>query len=205
MALLNASLSADTIAAGLLIFADFADLPLRVAYAPMPITVPGSTTDGDADCQGFTFDNMTVDVLKLGTISHDDGGTDTLTATLLADPSNPGLLNAIEDPTKYAGRQFRVWAVLHNGAGTVTELQPLYRGYMMQPSQTFEAGEFSITMQIENYQAILASAPGRSYLASATYDAGDLSANVSLGQGNALPGIVGGGANYGRNEYVREQ
>jgi hypothetical protein len=205
MALSDASLSANTVTAALLIFADFADAPLRVAYAPMPISVPGSITDGDGDCQGFTFANMTADVLSLGTISHDDGGTDTLTATLLADPANPALLNAIEDPAKYAGRQFRVWAVLHNGAGTVTQLRPLYRGYMMQPSQQFEAGQFTITMQIENYRALIASAPGRSYLAAATYDAGDASANVSLGQGDAAPGIVGGGMTFGRNEYAREQ
>lgn len=204
MALLDASLSENTVAAGLLIFADFVDLPLRVAYVPMPLTVPGSITDGDADCEGFTFDNMTADVLSLGAISHDDGGTDTLTATLTADPANPDLLDAIEDPAIYAGRQFRVWAVLHDGAGAVTELRPLYRGYMMQPSQEFEGGQFTITMQIENYRAVISTAPGRSYLSQSTYDAGDLSANVSLGQGNASNGIVGGRFTE-RGQYEQER
>jgi len=201
MALADGSLSAGNVVAGLLIFADFVDLPLRVAYAPMPLTVPGGLTDSDGDCAGYTFDNMSTDVLRLGTVSHDDGGTDTLTATLTADPSSPGLLNAIEDPSKYAGRQFRVWAVLHNGAGTVTELRSLYRGYMMQPSQQFEGGEFTITMQIENYRAIIAAAPGRSYLAQASYDAGDLSANISLGQGNSAPAIMGAEYPRGREDY----
>ena len=203
MPLLDASLSANTVAAGVLIFADFADLPLRVAYAPMPLTVPGSITDGDADCLGFTFANMTADVLSLGVIAHDEGGSDTLTATLTADPANPALLNAIENPAIYAGRQFRVWAVLHDGAGAVVEMRPLYRGYMTQPSQEFEAGQFTITMQIENYRALINAAPSRSYLAQANYDAGDQSANVSIGQGGAAPGVVG--ANFfEQGQYVRE-
>lgn len=191
MALSDSSLSGDHVVAALLIFADFVDLPLRVAYASMPLVVLAGVTDADADCVGFTFDNMTADVLRLGTISHEDGGSDTLTATLTADPANPDLFDAIEDPSIYAGRQFRIWAVLHNNAGTVTELRPLYRGYMMQPSQQFDGGEFTITMQIENYQAVIAGAPARSYLAQTAYDASDLSANVSLGQGNSAPGLVG--------------
>ena len=200
MALSDASLSADNVVAALLIFADFTDFALRVAYAPMPLTVPGSITDGDADCQGFTFDNMTADVLRLGTISHEDGGTDTLTATMTADPSDPALLNAIEDQTKYVGRQFRVWAVLHDNAGAVVQLRPLYRGYMMQPSQQFGGGEFTITMIIENYRAIIGAAPSRSYLAQANYDAGDASANVSLGQTSA-PAVIGAEYRRGADEF----
>jgi hypothetical protein len=205
MAISNASLSARHVVAGVLLFADFVDLPLRVAYAPMPLTVPGSITDGDADCQGFTFDNLAGDILRIGTVAHDEGGTDTLTATLLADPANPDLLNAIEDPSIYAGRQFRIWAVLHNNAGAVTELRPLYRGYMMQPSQQYGGGEFTITMLIENWRAIIGTAPGRSYLNQASYDAGDLSANVSLGQGNAANGIVGGRFSDERGVYERDR
>lgn len=204
MALTDASLSADSVSAAVLIFADFVDLPLRVAYAPMPLICLSGLTDGDADCIGFTFDNMTADVLRLGVISHDDGGTDTLTVTLTADPDNPELLNAIEDPSIYAGRQLRVWAVLHNNAGTVTELRPLYRGYMTQPSQEFEGGQFTITMQVENYRAIINAAPSRSYLAQANYDAGDLSANVSIGQGNVAPGVVGGRFTE-RGEYEQDR
>ena len=197
MALLDASLSAQTVAGAILIFADFVDLPLRVAYAPMPLTVPGSITDGDSDCQGFTFTNMTADVLSIGVVSHDDGGSDTLTVTLTADPENPDLLDAIEDPAIYAGRQFRVWLALHDNAGAVVQLRPLYRGYMTQPSQQFEGGEFTISMQVENYRAILGAAPSRSYLAS--YDAGDLSANVTLGQGETAPAITG--ADYRAGDY----
>ena len=196
MAIADASVSAQHVVAALLIYAGFADLPLRVAYAPMPLTVPSGLTDADADCAGFLFETLTADVLRIGTVAHEDGGTDTLTATLTADPSTPDLLNAIEDPTKYAGRQFRIWAALHDYSGNVTELRPLYRGYMMAPSQEFGGGEFTITMQIENWRAIISTAPGRSYLAQASYDAGDLSANVSLGQGNSAPAISGA-------EYVR--
>ena len=40
MALADASLSATNVVVAMLFFADFVDLPIRVAYAPCPLTVP---------------------------------------------------------------------------------------------------------------------------------------------------------------------
>lgn len=205
MPISNTSLSAGNVQMGVLIYADFSGDPLRIAYAPMPLTVPVSITDGDADCQNFTFENASASLMSIDAVTHGDGGTDTLTVSIAADPLSPGLLNAIENPSLYAGRVFRIWQVLHNGAGTVTELQPLYTGYMSVPSQTADASTFVITMQVENYKAILSAPPARSYLNQSVYDASDLSANVSLGSGNAAPGIVGGGMAFGRDEFVQYQ
>ena len=146
MAIADATISANSVNAALLFFADFVDLPVRGAFAPGPLTVPGGLTDADADCEGFTFDPMNSDVLQVSAVSHEDGGSDTLAFTLFADADTPDLLTAIENPALYVGRRVRVWAVIWSG-GTVTELRPLYRGYMTQPGQQADGGGFTITVQ----------------------------------------------------------
>lgn len=193
MPLTNTSLSAPNINAAILLFADFADLPIRGAYAPMPITVPVGLADADADCAGFTFPTIDSEVLQLGRVSHADGGTDTLAFTLHADAADPALLTAIENPALYLGRQVRVWLALHDGAGTATELRPLYRGYMTTPAQQSNGQNFVITMEAENYASLLANAQMRTYLNSKKYDPGDLSdeASKALPPGQII--IPGGG------------
>ena len=193
MALLDASLSADSITAGMLIFADFVDEPIRAAYAPCPLIVPTGLDDADADCEGFTFETVGSDVLSIGPVEHSDGGSDTMAFTLHADAATPELLTAIENPALYVGRVVRVWLVLHNGAGVVVQLRPLYRGYMTLPAQEADEGQFVIRMEAENYLGLLSGAQSRTYLPSTLWDAGDLSGAVTRGQAGAVPGLPGGG------------
>lgn len=196
MPLLDATASAKSIQAAVLFFADFSDEPVRGAYAPMPITVPVGLADADADCEGFTFPTVNSDVLQIGKVAHSDGGTDTLGFVLHADASDPALLNAIENPALYLGRKVRVWLAFHNGAGTVTELRPLYRGYMTIPAQQSDGQNFIITMEAENYASLLANAQMRTYMNSKKYDPGDLSdeASRALPPGQII--IPGGGRPY---------
>lgn len=195
MAIIDATISDNTVNAALLFFADFVDLPIRGAFAPGPLTVPGALTDGDADCWGFTFDPLNSDVLQVSAVSHEDGGTDTLAFTLFADAATPDLLTAIENPALYVGRKVRVWAAIWSG-GTVTELRPLYRGYMTQPGQQADGGGFTITMEAENYLALLSAAQGRTYVQSTLYDASDTAGAVIKGQAGQVPGLPGGGGNF---------
>lgn len=200
MAISNATLSGYGFPAAILFFADFADLPLRGAFAPCPIHVPTGLTDSDSDCANFTFDVLDSKVLQVGAVSHDDGGMDTLGFSLQADPANAALMSAIETPALYVGRRVRVWLAIYDietvtsGGATVTELRPLYRGYMTQPAQEADAQSYIITMQAENYLSLLSAAQGRTYMNSTLYDAGDISGAV-IKSGTAAPGIVivGGG------------
>lgn len=190
MAIANATVSEPFANVALLMFVDFADLPLRGAYAPGPLTVPAGLTDADGDCAGFTFDPLNSDVLQVSAVSHEDGGSDTLAFTLQADAAYPGLLTAIENPTLYVGRSVRMWAAVWLG-GNVTELRPLYRGYMTQPGQQGSATSFTITMEAENYLGLVSAAQSRTYQSSTIFDAGDFSGAVIKGQS-------GGGGGGGR-------
>jgi hypothetical protein len=213
MALVDATLS-STPSAAVLFFADFVDLPLRGAFAPCPIHVPTGLADSDVDCAGITFDVLDSKVLQVGTVSHDDGGNDTLGFTLQADPADTDLMAAIETPSLYVGRRVRVWLAIYNpgattsGGATVTELRPLYRGYMTQPAQEADASSYIITMASENYWALLSAAQSRTYIQSTLYDAGDLAGAVIKGQSGTIPGAPGGGAggndDYYQRQYVRE-
>lgn len=205
MALLDATASAKQVNATILVYADFQDEPVRACYAPMPLTVPTGLADADADCEGFTFDTMDSQVLQIGKISHGDGGTDTMGFVLHADPDNPELLNAIEDPDLYLGRVVRLWLAFHNNAGLVTELRPVYRGYMTLPAQQSDGTNYVITMEAENYVSLLSEAQNRTYLNSKRYDSGDLSDEVSKGLQPNAPAVRGGGGGFLRNVEVRER
>ena len=194
MPLADPSLSAGVVPAAILIFADFADMPLRYAYAPFPLFVPPALPDADADCAGHLFETVDPAIVQLGVVEHGEEGSQTLSVTMLATATAPDLLNAIEDQARYVGRLFRVWLVLHDGAGQVTAISPDlgYTGYMGVPSQQGESDAMTITMEIENYMAVFGRAPSRTYLIQGRFDPLDLSSNVTIAQGGHAPAIVGG-------------
>lgn len=198
MPLVDATLI-GTPSVALLFFADFADLPLRGAFAPCPIHVPTGLADSDVDCAGITFPVLDSKVLEVGPVSQDDGGNDTLGFSLQADPADTALMSAIETPSLYVGRKVRVWVAVYNpatvtsGGATVTELRPLYRGYMTQPAQEADGSRYVITMAAENYLALMTGAQTRTYMQSTLYDAGDQAGAVIKGMSGAIPGAAGGG------------
>lgn len=203
MALSDAALSASTLAPARLFFADFADLPLRYAYAPFPLKVAPGTPGADPDCAGFTFETMDAGVIAMSEIEHGADGTQGVTVTLNASMDQPELRAALEDPALYAGRLFRVWNVLHDGAGNVTAVSPSlgFTGYMSHPVETVDpaAGTMAVSMEMLNWQAIFGAPPCRTYLLQ--IDPADLSGKVSIGNAAAAPGLSGGGRGEPRNLY----
>jgi hypothetical protein len=137
MPLVDATLT-STPNLAILFFADFADLPLRGAYAPCPIHVPTGLTDSDSDCAGFTFDVIDSKVLQVGAVSHDDGGNDTLGFSLQADPADTALMTAIENPALYAGRRVRAWLAIYNPASVTSRnaRRPLCQAAARAPADT---------------------------------------------------------------------
>jgi hypothetical protein len=65
---------------------------------------------------------------------------------------------------------------------------------MTQPSQEADASSYTITMEAENYLALLSGAQNRTYVQSTLYDAGDVSGAVRMA--GTTPGIPGGGGNF---------
>lgn len=200
--LTDADLSAPVVSPARIFFADFADLPLRYAYAAMPLKVAPGTPGADPDCEGFTFETMDASIIDIGVIEHSDAGTQSVSVTLNASLDEPELRAALEDPALYSGRLFRVWHVLHDGAGNVTAISPSlgFTGFMTFPTETVDptAGIMSVSMEISNWEAIFGMAPCRTYLQ--TPDPGDLSGRVSIGN-SGVPGRQGGGRAEPRNPY----
>jgi hypothetical protein len=202
MPLSDASLSAPTLYPAILFYANFADMPIRAALAPCPIHVPVGLADSDSDCAGFTFETLNSDVLEIGPVDQSEGGGDTLNFTLLADPTDTALMNAIEDPALYVGRPVRVWLALWDpnaapvgGGAVVTQLKRMKRAYMTQPTQSGDGERYVISMQAENYLNLLTGAQGRSYAQTALFDAADQAGRVIRAGRGSAPWVPGGGGN----------
>ena len=205
--LTDTALSQPVLQAAILLYCDFLDTslapdPLRAAYAPFPILSAAGLT-GDAEFDGFTWDTIDPRAVSIGTVNHQDGGSDTLTITLSATPLDTKILNIIDNTALYAGRVCRVWAVLRDDNGNVLSARNLYTGYMMVPSTTVGKDQMTATMEVENFLALIAAAPARTYLTQTVYDAGDLSASASAGSHNAQAAVGGGGA-LGRFDFRQQ-
>jgi hypothetical protein len=201
MTLPDNELSGRYVLPAALFFADFADEPIRGCYAPGALQVPAGLS-GDADCDGFVFEAVDSDVLRIAPVSQEDGGTGTFQFTLFADPANSALLTAIENPSLYLGRRVRVWLATYNEQGVVLSIKGAYRGYMTVPGQRGSADEFIITMEAENWASLFSAGQGRTYMQSTIYDAGDAAGAVLRGQTGANAPFVD--LRPGRDTYFPE-
>ena len=194
MPIIETDLAPATLFPTVLLFADFVDLPIRGAMAPYPITVPAGLAGAGADAAGHVFDTVNEQALSIGAVEYDDGSSGTLTLTLRATPDEPALLAALDDQALYVGRRVRLWLGLTDGAGTMVAISARYTGFMSVPAQTVDAesGTLEIAMEVENWAALFGAAPARTWLMQKQIDAGDLSADVSIGGvGGSAPAYTG--------------
>lgn len=205
----------------MLLWADFDGDPLRATSGLYDRTISGS---GDAELDGF-YDSYDHNLISVGPVKHNETGSDTVTVTmngLLISNSfimdrledvirdrdslaiknrTPDLLNVIGDRTRWQGRSARLWFYCADENETqVGSIIPYYTGYMNDVVIAGSPSEQRITLTIENYLATLSGAPSQTYMMQNLFDAGDLSANATLGAANGLgsgSGVsssVGGGA-----------
>ncbi|MCU0892110.1 MAG: hypothetical protein MUE77_10265 [Sandarakinorhabdus sp.] len=192
MPLSDGILSGDVVTLAILIRADFADSPVLAAMSPMPISVPADLPEAGV-AAGLTFDVANTDVLQVSPVSSGAGGFDSFTATFFADPDNPQLIDAVNDPTLYSGRDIALWMVTANAAGVANGIEPIFAGTMAQPSESISADGWTLSMVCESYLALLSGAQNRTYLSQKIYDAGDESAAATLAVGSNSPGVSGVG------------
>lgn len=181
----------------MLLWADFDGDPLRATSGLYDRTISGS---GDAELDGF-YDSYDHNLISVGPVKHNETGSDTVTVTMSGLLLNPDLLNMIGDRTKWQGRSARLWFYCADENETqVGSIIPYYTGYMNDVIIAGSPEEQRITLTIENYLASLAGAPSQTYMMQNLFDAGDLSANATLGAANGLgsgsgvSSAVGGGA-----------
>lgn len=181
----------------MLLWADFDGDPLRATSGLYDRTISGS---GDAELDGF-YDSYDHNLISVGPVKHNETGSDTVTVTMSGLLLNADLLNMIGDRTKWQGRSARLWFYCADENETqVGSIIPYYTGYMNDVVIAGSPSEQRITLTIENYLATLSGAPSQTYMMQNLFDAGDLSANATLGAANGLgsgsgvSSAVGGGA-----------
>ena len=167
----------------MLLWADFDGDPLRATSGLYDRTISGS---GDAELDGF-YDSYDHNLISVGPVKHNETGSDTVTVTMSGLLLNADLLNMIGDRTKWQGRSARLWFYCANENETqVGSIIPYYTGYMNDVVIAGSPSEQRITLTIENYLATLSGAPSQTYMMQNLFDAGDLSANATLGAANGL-------------------
>ena len=170
----------------MLLWADFDGDPLRATSGLYDRTISGS---GDAELDGF-YDSYDHNLISVGPVKHNETGSDTVTVTMSGLLLNADLLNMIGDRTYCA----------NENETQVGSIIPYYTGYMNDVVIAGSPSEQRITLTIENYLATLSGAPSQTYMMQNLFDAGDLSANATLGAANGLgsgsgvSSAVGGGA-----------
>lgn len=181
----------------MLLWADFDGDPLRATSGLYDRTISGS---GDAELDGF-YDSYDHNLISVGPVKHNETGSDTVTVTMSGLLLNADLLNMIGGRTNWQGRSARLWFYCADENETqVGSIIPYYTGYMNDVVIAGSPSEQRITLTIENYLATLSGAPSQTYMMQNLFDAGDLSANATLGAANGLgsgsgvSSAVGGGA-----------
>lgn len=177
---------------------DIAGDPLRATTAPAPVTFAGT---GDPDLDGYTFDPVNPALVSITPASFQEGGADTVIASLsgLIGPDND-LLNIIGDATNWRGRTARLWMGVANEAGVLQgPVWSYFTGTMSSLSIRGSVNEQTIELSIETYLALLSPTTNRTYMDQAEFDPFDRSAEVAAATANApnrgglTPGLQGSG------------
>ena len=163
---------------------DIAGEPVRVTDGPYSYTFAGT---GDEDLDGFTFEAVDARVVSVGDVKAKEGGTDTLTLTLSGLAGIDGdTMNSIGNRANYQGRDARLWKAMLNPVDLthIGAIWPYYTGYMAVPKIAGDQTSQTISLEIETYLAFFGQASNRTYLDQASYDPGDLSAELSIAIAN---------------------
>lgn len=182
--------------------------PVRVTTLPRDITFTGT---GDADLDGYLFESVPTSFVGVSPVTHQEGGSDTVTATLSGLPGgDDALLTAIATPSNWRGRTARLWRGLADGNFTPTIMEGYYTGFVVSMRLVGDPTTQTVELKIENYLASLTTARGRTYQDQAEHDALDVSAARIRAAANGMQTATGitpttGGGMYGRNEYTQER
>ena len=165
-------------------FLDIAGEPVRVTDAPYSFTFAGT---GDEDLDGFTFEAVDARVVSVGDVKAKEGGTDTLTLTLSGLAGIDGeTMNSIGNRSNYQGRDARLWKAMLDPVELtqIGAIWPYYTGYMAVPKISGDQTSQTISLEIETDLAFFGQASNRTYLDQASFDPGDLSAELAIAIAN---------------------
>lgn len=202
------ALGASVVRPRFLCWLDIVGDPVRATTWPIDLTPTGT---GDAELDGFTFSAINPDLVTISAITDQEGGSDTVVASLsgLIGP-NADLLTIIGNPANWRGRIARLWmGVADADYMPQGAIWAYYTGRMVSLSIKGSPEAQTIEVAIENYLAALTPASNRTYLDQATFDPLDTSAAASIAIANGLgaPSLAGfgGGSGTARGGDFRNQ
>ncbi len=185
---------------------DFDGDPVRATTYPGGITFGASET-GDPDLDGETFIHVPAAIVEIGSVTHQSGGSDQVTATLSGLPGpDDDFLDTIGTASNWQGRVARLWHGLHDGAGGSKVISPYYTGWMTQARLSGDPENGGrVTVVMENYLSLLAEPRNRSYQDQAVFDPDDKSAARIRAAANGVKGAgIGGGTASGTGGGARD-
>lgn len=193
----TAALGAAIVRPAVLCWLDILGDPVRATTWPAPLSISGT---GDVDLDGYTFEAFDPTLVSISPVKHQDGGSDTVTASLsgLILPDSD-LFDVIGDPANWRGRDARLWAAVYNEENVQQgAIWAYHTGKMTSLGIRGSSQGQIIEVSIETYLASIAPASNRTYLDQSYFDSGDESAKASIAIANGIsgnsPGVTGSGA-----------
>lgn len=166
------------------VFLDLDGAQVRANTSGANITPTGT---GDPDLDGHEFIGIAGDFIDLSPIQHSEGGSGSVTAELSGIPEvDDDTLALLGDPTKWRGRDARVWQIIRNAANAQQGgYRDWHTGRMTTVYHRGAPGDgFTIGFTIEGYLAVLSQASNRTYLDQDQFDSGDQSARAAIAIAN---------------------
>jgi hypothetical protein len=202
----KAALEATVVNWRVLIYADFVGDVLRGTSGLYDKVVSGS---GDAELDA-TYESFSHNVINVSPVKHNESGSDTVSISMSGlVVNNAAFLNIIGDKAKWQGRTARLWFYCVDENETqVGSIIPYYTGYMNELGISGGTDSQTVTLTIENYLVSLSGSQNKTYLIQNIFDAGDLSAQVSVAAANAIAEAgnytyTGGGFYWGPRGLTR--
>lgn len=185
-----AALNAEVIKPVFFAWLDISGDPVRANTSGADITPSGT---GDTDLDGHEFVGITGDLVDISPVRFQDGGSDSVIATLSGIPGlDDDTIALLANPANWRGRNARLWRIVRNASNVQQGgFHAYYTGRMTALKHSGSPESQAITVTIESYLAALSQASNRTYLDQERFDSGDLSARASIAIAN---GNYGGAA-----------
>jgi hypothetical protein len=187
-------------------FIDIAGDVVRVTTLPANLTITGT---GDTDLDGQTFESLPAAFVEVTPVVHSDRGSDTVTATLSGIPGgDTAFLSAMANPANWRGRIARLWRGLADANFQPVVIEGYYTGYIMDCSFAGDPNGQTVSLNIENYLALLSQPRARTYQDQGEHDPADISAARIRAAANGIQSASGiqsggGGAPFRLDEFAQ--
>lgn len=192
-----AALEADYIKPAFLCYLDIVGDPLYATTWPADLMFP--VDYADPDMAGKTFLALKPELITVSEVKFQEGGTETVTATLsgLILPDND-LLNILNDRANWWNRPARLWQAIYNEQDVRQgAFWNYYTGRMVGMPIVGSPDLQTVELTIESYIASTSGASNRTLLDQGDFDELDRSAEAAIAIANGTGGVgLAGGGGY---------